>query len=296
MNNLGSSMDLSGLDLSKAFQMDGNSMDLSGMVNLDQVEINMGNMPQMNLGDILTNLDVQVNADGMQKMLISLSEGYQEYVKSHPEADYSNLGNQIAEYLTSDQAKAIIQKYLKDILKNNGEVTITPEQIKELLTSVMSDFQSWLVEQNANPGAEEFGTYFQQYLQTGRANAIVNKWANEIFGDIDFNISSDTLQAMAKELADGYGVEKIVLGYPKNMNNTEGERCEKTKEFKGMLEKRCGLPVVLWDERLTTVAADRSMMETGIRRENRKDYVDEIAAVFILQGYLDYLSNHPQEK
>ena len=161
-------MDLSGLDLSKAFQMDGNSMDLSGMVNLDQVEINMGNMPQMNLGDILTNLDVQVNADGMQKMLISLSEGYQEYVKSHPEADYSNLGNQIAEYLTSDQAKTIIQKYLKDILKNNGEVTITAEQIKQLLTSVMSDFQSWLTEQGANPGAEEFWNVFPT-VSTDRA-------------------------------------------------------------------------------------------------------------------------------
>ena len=98
----------------------------------------------MNLGDILANLDVQVNADGMQKMLSGLSEGYQEYVKSHPEADYSNLGNQIAEYLTSDQAKTIIQKYLKDILKNNGEITITAEQIKELLTSVMSDFQAGL--------------------------------------------------------------------------------------------------------------------------------------------------------
>jgi putative Holliday junction resolvase len=93
-----------------------------------------------------------------------------------------------------------------------------------------------------------------------------------------------------------YKVEKIVLGYPKNMNNTEGERCEKTKEFKEMLEKRCGLPVILWDERLTTVAADQSMMEMGIRRENRKEYVDEIAAIFILQGYLDYLSNHPEEK
>ena len=59
-------------------------------------------------------------------------------------------------------------------------------------------------------------------------------------------------------------------------------------------DRRCGLPVILWDERLTTVAADRSMMETGIRRENRKEYVDEIAAIFILQGYLDYLSNHPE--
>ena len=97
--------------------------------------------------------------------------------------------------------------------------------------------------------------------------------------------------ARIEELIEQYGVEKIVLGYPKNMNNTEGERCEKTKEFQEMLERRTGLEVVLWDERLTTVAADRSMMETGIRRENRKEYVDEIAAIFILQGYLDFLRN-----
>ncbi len=102
--------------------------------------------------------------------------------------------------------------------------------------------------------------------------------------------------ARIEELIGQYGVEKIVLGYPKNMNNTEGERCEKTKEFKEMLERRTGLEVVLWDERLTTVAADRSMMETGIRRENRKEYVDEIAAIFILQGYLDFLRNSGESK
>lgn len=101
--------------------------------------------------------------------------------------------------------------------------------------------------------------------------------------------------ARIEELAASYHVERIVLGYPKNMNNTEGDRCERTKEFQEMLEKRCRLPVILWDERLTTVAADRAMMETGIRREHRKEYVDEIAAIFILQGYLDYLANHPQE-
>ena len=97
--------------------------------------------------------------------------------------------------------------------------------------------------------------------------------------------------ARIEELISQYNVERIVLGYPKNMDNTEGERCEKTKEFKEMLERRTGLEVVLWDERLTTVAADRSMMETGIRRENRKEFVDEIAAIFILQGYLDFLRN-----
>lgn len=93
-----------------------------------------------------------------------------------------------------------------------------------------------------------------------------------------------------------YNVEKIVLGFPKNMNNSEGERCEKTLEFKEMLERRTGLTVELWDERLTTVAADNLMMEAGIRRENRKEYVDQIAASFILQGYLDYLQNEKNQE
>ena len=81
-----------------------------------------------------------------------------------------------------------------------------------------------------------------------------------------------------------------MLGYPRNMNYSEGERCERTREFQEMLHRRTGLPVVLWDERLTTVEAERTMMEGRIRRENRKEYVDKLAAVFILQGYLDSLS------
>ncbi len=97
--------------------------------------------------------------------------------------------------------------------------------------------------------------------------------------------------ARIEELIVEYGVIEIVLGYPKNMNDTLGERVEKTQDFKEKLERRTGLPVALWDERLTTVAADRAMMEAGIRRENRKDYVDQIAASFILQGYLDLKKN-----
>lgn len=93
--------------------------------------------------------------------------------------------------------------------------------------------------------------------------------------------------ARIEELIAEYEVERIVLGLPKNMNNTLGDRAEKSLEFQKMLEKRTGLPVDMWDERLTTVEANRTMMEVGVRRENRSKYVDEIAAVFILQGYLD---------
>ena len=88
-------------------------------------------------------------------------------------------------------------------------------------------------------------------------------------------------------LIEEYQVESIVLGFPKNMNNTVGDRAEKSLEFAEMLKKRTGLPIVMWDERLTTVEATRTLIESGVRREKRKEYVDKIAAVFILQGYLD---------
>lgn len=94
-----------------------------------------------------------------------------------------------------------------------------------------------------------------------------------------------------EELVKEYEVEEIVLGFPKNMNNTIGERAEKSLQLKETLERRLGLPVVMWDERLTTVEANRTLMETGVRRENRGKYVDMIAAEFILQGYLDAKAN-----
>ncbi|HIR93600.1 MAG TPA: Holliday junction resolvase RuvX [Candidatus Egerieimonas intestinavium] len=95
--------------------------------------------------------------------------------------------------------------------------------------------------------------------------------------------------ARIEELIAQYQVETIVLGFPKHMNNTVGDRAEKSLAFAEMLKRRTGLPVVMWDERLTTVEANRTLMEAGVRRENRKEYVDELAAVFILQGYLDSL-------
>ena len=91
------------------------------------------------------------------------------------------------------------------------------------------------------------------------------------------------IEALVKE----YEVTAIVLGFPKNMNNTIGDRAEKSLAFKEMLERRTGLNVFMWDERLTTAEAERTLMETGVRRENRKQYLDQMAAVLILQGYLD---------
>lgn len=94
-----------------------------------------------------------------------------------------------------------------------------------------------------------------------------------------------------EEICKEYNVKKIVLGHPKNMDGTDGERAFKTFEFKEALERRTGLPVILWDERLTSVSAENIMIESKIRRENRKQFVDEIAAMVILQNYLESLHN-----
>ena len=98
------------------------------------------------------------------------------------------------------------------------------------------------------------------------------------------------IEALAKE----YGVEKFVLGYPKNMNNTVGDRAQKSEELKAALERRTGLPVELWDERLTTVAAERVLMESGVRREHRKESVDR-SQQHDPSGILDHLSMTKKE-
>ena len=94
-----------------------------------------------------------------------------------------------------------------------------------------------------------------------------------------------------EELVKEYGVEQIVLGYPKNMNNTIGERAQKSEEFAEDLRRRTGLSVTLWDERLTTVAAHRVLDQGSVALSKKMQVVDKLAAVFILQGYLDYLAN-----
>lgn len=98
-----------------------------------------------------------------------------------------------------------------------------------------------------------------------------------------------------KTICDEYSIEQIVLGCPKNMNNTEGERVKKTIAFKKRIKKELKLPVKMWDERLSTVAAERDLIEADVSRAKRKLVIDKMAAVFILQGYLDSLGKDNEE-
>ncbi|MCI8268225.1 MAG: Holliday junction resolvase RuvX [Lachnospiraceae bacterium] len=94
--------------------------------------------------------------------------------------------------------------------------------------------------------------------------------------------------ARIEQLIQEYQIEMIVLGYPKNMDDSIGDRAKKTEEFRDMLVRRTGIPVTLWDERLTTMEANEILRESGVRKENRKSVIDKIAAVLILRSYMDF--------
>lgn len=90
-----------------------------------------------------------------------------------------------------------------------------------------------------------------------------------------------------QELVTEYAVTSFVVGYPKNMNNSIGPRGEASEKFADMLSEAFGFPVSLWDERLTTMAAERMLIEADVSRKKRKTVIDKMAAIMILQGYLD---------
>ncbi len=93
-----------------------------------------------------------------------------------------------------------------------------------------------------------------------------------------------------RELVNEYKVDKIIVGLPKNMNNTEGERVKSTMYFVNRISKELEIEVDTYDERLSTVSAERILIEGQVRRENRKEYIDKIAASIILQTYLDTIN------
>lgn len=117
---------------------------------------------------------------------------------------------------------------------------------------------------------------------------IASTYKTIFFKDEDYNSTINEIKDIIKE----YNISKIILGLPKNMNNTLGERAEITLKYKELLEKSTGLPVIMFDERLTSVISNSILIEADISRKKRKKKVDSIAAQIILQDYLNKEKNN----
>lgn len=201
-------------DFSGVFTSGGNALDLSGMMDSGSLDLNLDGLPAMDLQKLLKGIKVEVSSDGMQKLSASMLEGYQEYAKTHPEADYSNLQEDLRNYLRSETARKILSDNLKEILKANGKVTVSAEQIQELLRDLMSGYQEFLIKNGYTDPAKS-DEYLTEYLQTAEAQKIIADWMEKIYpSDRDFEISDAQLEKLTDELLNGYLDYVKVNGLP----------------------------------------------------------------------------------
>ena len=153
------------------------------------------------------DLDVTVSPDGMSALAGSLMEGYQIYAQSHPEADYSGLGEAFQDYLSTPEAQEILKENISEIIRSGEGITVTVDDLKGMVTEIMGGFAQYAAEKGYTD-PDQFDTYLMEYLGTTEAQEILNKWAGEIFGGIADNVtvSSDQIRKLASELAAGYQV------------------------------------------------------------------------------------------
>lgn len=192
------------VDFSDLFQMDRNTLDLSGMVDLSGIQIELPDAGSLNLNDLMGNLNLTVSTEGMTKLARNLISGYQDYAKEHPEADYSGLSEDFAGYLKSTDAQKILKENILEIIESNGGVTASVEQIQNLFHEVLSGFMEYASE-HGYTDSERFDEYLLEYLQTPAAAEIINSWGSRIFDSVqDISITTEQLQKIAREMAAGY--------------------------------------------------------------------------------------------
>lgn len=199
-NGMADSMDLSG-----ALGDPSQSMDLSGSIDLGNVNLEIPNLPPINMADILGNVQISVSQEGFRQLAAGLLEGYQEYAAQNPQADYTRLGEYFLQYLQTEEGRQILTRHIMQIIQDNGDIAVSTEKLTELIRRLMEGYMDY-VTQNGYTDPDQFGDSLEEYLRTPEAAGIMEQWAQEnlvISGDLE--ISSEQLNQLAAELMEGYG-------------------------------------------------------------------------------------------
>ena len=209
---------LSGLsgsvDLSSLFADMGSSADLSGMIDLSGISVDLPDMPSMDLGDLLGILEISVSEKEFAETTERLINGYNNYVKEHPEGDASGLMQSFQEYIMTG-AGDILKAHIAGIIQSGGGMAVTSDQVAQLAAALKEGYLEYA--QSAQyTTAEEFYTGFEEYLQTDRAVSVINEWFNGLLASClaDIEITPEQLQSLAADLAAGYGAYAESTGAP----------------------------------------------------------------------------------
>ena len=210
-DGLTDSLDMSDMGDMNMDDIDMGEVDLSGMINPDNLQLDLPAFPQLNIADLIGSIDFHVSEEAVNALVNGLVEGYQEYAASNPAADYSDLGDHFLAFLQTDEGMQILNDNLQAILDANGITAPDSEQIGILINSLMLGFSDYLANQYPGiPGAPDITdpdmqALFQEYLQTPEAQAIITEWFNAAFPTAgDFTVTPEQLEKLAADLGAGY--------------------------------------------------------------------------------------------
>lgn len=201
-------------DFSDALSADGSTLDLSGLADLGNISLNLPEMPEISMEDLMDGITLNVSTEELAQIASGLLTGYQEYAAQHPEADYSGLGDDFLGYLQTEDAQQILSGNISEIIQESGTVTVSNEQLQQLVREVMAGYQAYAAA-NGYTDIDQFDTYLIEYLQTEQAQAILTAWAAaniKIEGNV--TITAEQLQKLSGEIAAGYQQYAAANGLP----------------------------------------------------------------------------------
>ena len=201
-------------DFSGAMSADGSTLDLSGLMNMEDISLTLPEMPELNMQDIMSSIRLEVSAEELAQIASDLLQGYQGYAAQNPAADYSGLGEDFLGYLQTDEAKQILSRNITEIIQSSGTVTVSNEQLQQLVREVMAGYQQYAAS-NGYTDINRFDEYLIEYLQTAQAQEILSRWASEnikIEGNV--SITAEQLEKLSAEMVAGYRQYAAANGLP----------------------------------------------------------------------------------
>lgn len=201
-------------DFSGAMSADGSTLDLSGLMNMEDISLTLPEMPELNMQDIMSGIRLEVSAEELAQIASDLLQGYQGYAAQNPAADYSGLGEDFLGYLQTDEAKQILSRNITEIIQSSGTVTVSNEQLQQLVREVMAGYQQYAAS-NGYTDINRFDEYLIEYLQTAQAQEILSRWASEnikIEGNV--SITAEQLEKLSAEMVAGYRQYAAANGLP----------------------------------------------------------------------------------
>ena len=234
------SFDFSGME-----GIDPGTLDLSGMLDLGSISMDLPQMPQMNLEELMGSLNIQVTVQDLESMIGGLLEGYQAFAQDNPQADYSRLGESFLDYLYTEEAGTILCDSVKDIMAENGTITVSTEQIQAMFREILIGYEGYAA-QMGYTDPDRFEEYLLEYLQTEEALAILESWGEQIFEtNEEVWVTQEQLETLAGNLAAGYQIYAEENGLPDPARideyfmeylNTEDARTRLTEGLSGMID------------------------------------------------------------